>query len=126
MIPASRLVRSFIAGIVALGLAAGGVGSPLLMTDCAIAREVSPKNQCCCGENCQCGPSCRESSPNDPQQQSTSVERDLRDLGKFGYSIAQFTSELSGVERLADFQPSLNAAAFWPHTLLAQHTFLRV
>src|SRR5690606_21601842 len=113
MIPASRLVRSIIASVVAVGLAGAGVCSPLFVAECAIVREIAAvKSHCCCAENCKCGPSCGTNSENNnDQQQSTSVERDLRGLGKISTSIVRLTCDLARRPALVDFGSSGEAVA---------------
>ena len=127
MFPKSQLLQSMLAGTTALGLALSGACSPLWMADCAFASEViTAKAHCCCGENCHCGPSCCEKPQgNGDRQGTTSVDRDLRDLGKISSATIRLAHDVTRGHYLIDSESSV-ASADWPHSLLAQHTLLQV
>jgi hypothetical protein len=128
MLATFRLIRTLVAAAAALGLIGSGVCSPLLLTDCAIAREVSiGSKHCCCGDNCRCGSSCGEHSQRKGDKQpATSVERDLRVIGKVDSSAAWNFREIDCGSHLISSGTFASDAAGQPQTLLAQHTFLRV
>jgi hypothetical protein len=119
-----------IALVAALSASLLGWGScpSLAMTPCAQPGEASHSvGGCCCGEGCQCGPSCgSENTPSNSKNQPTAPDRDVRELTKVSSSVARVTLLDASQHRLYELTSALCADSVWPHTLFAKHTCLRV
>ncbi len=124
---ASRSIRAILSGVVTAGLLGSGISSPVLALNCQQhGQQAAVNTHCCCGDNCRCGPSCSESSETSNKPQSTSVERDLRDLGKINSYVVGMAAAFVSFGRPVDLDPSQLASADCQQTLFAKHTCLRL
>ncbi|MCC6494417.1 MAG: hypothetical protein IT424_15510 [Pirellulales bacterium] len=123
----SRSIRTLLSGVLAAGLFGSGFVSPVLGLNCQQhGLHAAVKRHCCCGENCKCGPSCSANSESSQSPQSTSVQPDLRDLGKISAASAAVLPAPHRTHPLADLVPSALASLACPQTLFAKHTCLRL
>ncbi|MBA3482333.1 MAG: hypothetical protein H0T51_11005 [Pirellulales bacterium] len=118
-------MRSTMAGLAALAFAASGISSPLSVTECSFAREIRDQTHCCCGDNCQCGPSCGEKSPAEHDEQGLpSVAKEFRDPVNISTWVAP-PSDFAETHRAVRAEVVVLKAG-QPHTLVDLHTLLLV
>jgi hypothetical protein len=117
-----------ISAALALALVGGNFVAPIPLAACPMSGSAQTiSRQCCCGANCQCGPSCGvKKSDRQGKNESNPTQFIVRDQAKVNAvvgSTAIAPAEGGGYGR--------NESVTWDcrqpaPTLLAQHTLLRV